>query len=54
MHLAGMAHVRLFVIGGLMRHLSYSTVGPQAEQMSSGLTADHLFLGGTAWIRRSA
>ena len=27
-----------------MRHLSYSTVGPQAEQMLSGLTADHLFL----------
>ena len=45
MHLADVAHVRLFVIGGLMRHMSYSTVGPQAEQMLSGLTADHLFLG---------
>ena len=28
-----------------MRHLSYSTVGPQTEQMLNGLTADHLFLG---------
>jgi DeoR family transcriptional regulator of aga operon len=28
-----------------MRHMSYSTVGPQAEQMLSGLNADHLFLG---------
>ena len=45
MHLADLPHVRLFLIGGLMRHMSYSTVGPQAEQMLSGLTADHLFLG---------
>ena len=45
MHLADLAHVRLFLVGGLMRHMSYSTVGPQAEQMLSGLTADHLFLG---------
>jgi DeoR family transcriptional regulator of aga operon len=45
MHLADLPQVRLVVIGGLMRHMSYSTVGPQAEQMLSGLTADHLFLG---------
>jgi DeoR family transcriptional regulator of aga operon len=45
MHLADLPHVRLVVIGGLMRHMSYSTVGPQAAQMLSGLTADHLFLG---------
>jgi DeoR family transcriptional regulator, aga operon transcriptional repressor len=25
--------------------MSYSTVGPQAEQMLNGLNADHLFLG---------
>ena len=31
--------------GGLLREMSYSTVGPQAEQVLSGLTADHLFLG---------
>jgi DeoR family transcriptional regulator of aga operon len=45
MHLADLPHVRVIVIGGLMRHMSYSTVGPQAEQMLSGLNADHLFLG---------
>ena len=45
MHLADLPHVRLIVIGGLMRHMSYSTVGPQAEQMLGGLNADHLFLG---------
>lgn len=44
MHLADLPHVRVIVIGGLM-HMSYSTVGPQAEQMLSGLNADHLFLG---------
>ena len=45
MHLADLPHVRVIVIGGLMRHMSYSTVGPQAEQMLNGLNADHLFLG---------
>jgi DeoR family transcriptional regulator, aga operon transcriptional repressor len=45
MHLADLAHVRVIMIGGLMRHMSYSTVGPQAEQMLGGLNADHLFLG---------
>ena len=45
MHLADLPHIRVIMIGGLMRHMSYSTVGPQAEQMLSGLNADHLFLG---------
>jgi DeoR family transcriptional regulator, aga operon transcriptional repressor len=45
MQLAGLPHVRVIMIGGLLRQMSYSTVGPQAEQMLSGLTAHHLFLG---------
>jgi DeoR family transcriptional regulator, aga operon transcriptional repressor len=45
MPLADLPHVRVIMIGGLMRHMSYSTVGPQAEQMLGGLNADHLFLG---------
>lgn len=45
MHLAGLPQVRVIMIGGLLRQMSYSTVGPQAEQVLSGLNADHLFLG---------
>jgi DeoR family transcriptional regulator of aga operon len=45
MQLAGLPNVRVIMIGGLLRQMSYSTVGPQAEQLLSGLTADHLFLG---------
>ena len=45
MQLAGLPQIRVIMIGGLLRQMSYSTVGPQAEQMLSGLTADHLFLG---------
>jgi DeoR family transcriptional regulator, aga operon transcriptional repressor len=45
MQLAGLSRVRVIMIGGLLREMSYSTVGPQAEQVLSGLTADHLFLG---------
>jgi DeoR family transcriptional regulator, aga operon transcriptional repressor len=45
MQLAGLRQVRVIMIGGLLREMSYSTVGPQAEQVLSGLTADHLFLG---------
>jgi DeoR family transcriptional regulator, aga operon transcriptional repressor len=45
MQLANLPHVRLIMIGGLLRQTSYSTVGPQAEQVLSGLNADHLFLG---------
>ena len=45
MHLAGLAQVRVIMVGGLLQQMSYSTVGPQAEQLLSGLTADHLFLG---------
>ena len=45
MQLAGLPHVHVIMIGGLLREMSYSTVGPQAEQVLSGLNADHLFLG---------
>jgi DeoR family transcriptional regulator, aga operon transcriptional repressor len=45
MELANLPHVRVIMIGGLLRQMSYSTVGPQAEQLLSGLNADHLFLG---------
>lgn len=37
--------VSVIMIGGLMRHLSGSCVGPQAEQMLRPLHADHFFLG---------
>jgi DeoR family transcriptional regulator of aga operon len=33
------------MIGGLMRHVAGSFVGPQAEQMLRPLHADHFFLG---------
>ena len=38
-------HLRLVVIGGLLRQVSHSMVGPQAEHMLAGLRADRLFLG---------
>jgi DeoR/GlpR family transcriptional regulator of sugar metabolism len=34
----------LMLIGGILRHVSNALVGPQAEQMISGLHADHCFL----------
>jgi DeoR family transcriptional regulator of aga operon len=37
--------INLIMIGGLLRQMSRSFVGPQAERMLSGLHADHLFLG---------
>lgn len=37
--------VSVIVIGGLMRHVSASTVGPQAERMIRELGAHHFFLG---------
>ena len=38
-------HVRVVVLGGLLRHVSQSTVGPPAEEHLGRLNADHLFLG---------
>ncbi len=35
----------VIMLGGILREMSYSLVGPQATQALSQLTADHLFLG---------
>ncbi len=43
--LARLPFVRVIVIGGMVRHVSYSVVGPHAEHMLQGLNADRLFLG---------
>ncbi len=43
--LADVSDVSLIMIGGILRHLSNSFVGPQAERMLSQLHADHCFLG---------
>jgi DeoR family transcriptional regulator, aga operon transcriptional repressor len=43
--LADLEQIRLIMIGGLLRHVSSSLVGPQAEQVLRGLHADRLFLG---------
>ena len=43
--LSNLPHIRVIMIGGLLRQMSYSTVGPHAEQVLRGLTADRLFLG---------
>ena len=43
--LAGVPNVSLIMIGGILRHVSNSFVGPQAERMISELHADHCFLG---------
>jgi DeoR family transcriptional regulator of aga operon len=43
--LANLPHIRVIMIGGILRHTSYSTVGPPAEQTLRALNADRLFLG---------
>jgi DeoR family transcriptional regulator of aga operon len=45
MELASVPHVRLIMIGGVLRQMSYSLAGPPAEQTLRGLHADRLFLG---------
>jgi DeoR family transcriptional regulator of aga operon len=45
MELANLPHVRVIMIGGILRQMSYSLVGPHAEHTLRGLTADRLFLG---------
>jgi DeoR family transcriptional regulator of aga operon len=37
--------VRVIMIGGILRQMSYSLVGPHAEQTLRNLNADRLFLG---------
>jgi DeoR family transcriptional regulator, aga operon transcriptional repressor len=45
MEVANLPHIRVIMIGGMLRQMSYSTVGPQAEQILRSLNADRLFLG---------
>jgi len=45
MELATLPNVRLIMIGGILRHMSYSLAGPQAEHIVHALHADRLFLG---------
>jgi DeoR family transcriptional regulator of aga operon len=44
MEFAEAQNVSLIMIGGILRHLSNSFVGPQAERMLQDLHADHFFL----------
>ena len=43
--LADAPNLALIMVGGLLRQVSNSFVGPQAERMLAALHADHLFLG---------
>jgi len=45
MELAALPHVRLIMIGGILRQRSYSLAGPPAELTVKGLHADRLYLG---------
>ena len=45
MELANLPHIHVIMIGDILRQMSYSTVGPHAEQILRGLYADRLFLG---------
>jgi DeoR family transcriptional regulator of aga operon len=45
MELANLPHVRVIMIGGILRQMSYSLVGPHAEHALKGLSADRVFLG---------
>jgi DeoR/GlpR family transcriptional regulator of sugar metabolism len=38
-------NISVIMLGGVMRHVSGSFVGPQAEHLMSELHADHFFLG---------
>jgi len=44
MEIASLPHVRLIMIGGILRQMSYSLSGPPAEHALRGLHADRLFL----------
>src|SRR5512141_242265 len=45
MELANLPHVRVIMIGGLLRPMAYTLVGPSAEIALRGLNADRVFLG---------
>jgi len=42
--LAGARQISVIVIGGLLRQISHSMVGPQAQRMLADLHVDHFFL----------
>lgn len=45
LELSNLSHVRVIMLGGLLRGPALSMVGPHAEQALSGLNADRMFLG---------
>jgi DeoR family transcriptional regulator of aga operon len=45
LELSGLPNIRVMMLGGLLRPISYSLVGPDAEQALARLSADRLFLG---------
>ena len=45
MELANLSFVSVIMLGGMLRQMSYSLVGPHAEQILSDLNADQVFLG---------
>jgi DeoR family transcriptional regulator of aga operon len=45
MELANLPYVSVIMLGGMLRQMSYSLVGPHAEQILSDLNADQVFLG---------
>ncbi len=45
LELSGPTHIRVLMLGGMLRPMSYSLVGPHAERALEGLSADRLFLG---------
>jgi DeoR family transcriptional regulator of aga operon len=45
MELATLPNVRLIMIGGILRQMSYSLAGPHAEEIVNALHADRMFLG---------
>lgn len=45
LELMRLSQIRVLMLGGMLRHVSQSAVGPHTEQMLQGLNADRLFLG---------
>lgn len=43
--LSSVAEINLIMIGGMLRHISRSFAGPQAQKMLAELRVDHFFLG---------
>jgi DeoR family transcriptional regulator of aga operon len=43
--ISGVPEINLIMIGGVLRHISRSFAGPQAQKMIADLRVDHLFLG---------